>query len=72
MQVVFGLFTQAKRMPDRAEGALGFGLALVHSMVTLHGGRVEASSDGLGMGSRFTVVLPRAAAPALEAASEPP
>jgi len=55
---VFELFTQAKRTPDRAQGGLGLGLALVRSMVTLHGGRVEAESAGLGMGSRFSVILP--------------
>jgi PAS domain S-box-containing protein len=55
---VFDLFTQAKRTPDRAQGGLGLGLALVRSMVGLHGGRVEAGSAGPGRGSRFDVVLP--------------
>jgi len=55
---VFELFTQARRTPDRAQGGLGLGLALVRSMVGLHGGRVEARSDGPGRGSRFDVVLP--------------
>jgi PAS domain S-box-containing protein len=55
---VFDLFTQAKRTPDRAQGGLGLGLALVRSMVTLHGGRVEAHSAGAGRGSRFDVILP--------------
>jgi len=55
---VFELFTQAKRTPDRAQGGLGLGLALVRSMVGLHGGRVEAGSAGPGRGSRFDVVLP--------------
>ncbi|RYE98031.1 MAG: response regulator, partial [Oxalobacteraceae bacterium] len=55
---VFELFTQAKRTPDRAQGGLGLGLALVRSMVGLHGGRVEADSAGPGRGSRFDVVLP--------------
>ena len=55
---VFDLFTQAKRTPDRAQGGLGLGLALVRSMVGLHGGRVEAGSAGLGRGSRFDVMLP--------------
>ncbi|MDN4038856.1 hybrid sensor histidine kinase/response regulator [Massilia sp. YIM B02443] len=56
---VFGLFTQARRTPDRAEGGLGLGLALVKNLVELHGGRVEAASDGPGHGSTFTVTLPR-------------
>jgi len=56
---VFDLFTQAKRTPDRSHGGLGLGLALVRSMIVLHGGRVEADSAGLGLGSEFTVILPR-------------
>ena len=56
---VFDLFTQAKRTPDRSHGGLGLGLALVRSMIVLHGGRVEADSAGLGQGSCFTVILPR-------------
>jgi PAS domain S-box-containing protein len=55
---VFDLFTQAERTPDRSQGGLGLGLALVRSLVGLHGGRVAADSDGLGKGSTFTVTLP--------------
>jgi len=55
---IFELFTQARRTPDRAQGGLGLGLALVRSMVNLHGGHVEAHSDGTGRGSCFSVVLP--------------
>ena len=55
---IFELFTQAKRTPDRAQGGLGLGLALVRSMVSLHGGKVEAHSDGPGHGSCFSVTLP--------------
>ncbi len=55
---IFELFTQAKRTPDRAQGGLGLGLALVRSMVNLHGGQVEAHSAGPGRGSCFSVVLP--------------
>ena len=55
---VFDLFTQAKRTPDRAQGGLGLGLALVHAMVALHGGRVEVESEGAGKGSTFSVYLP--------------
>ncbi len=57
---VFDLFTQAERMPDRAQGGLGVGLALVRSLVELHGGTIEAHSDGPGTGSTFTVYLPLA------------
>jgi signal transduction histidine kinase len=55
---IFDLFTQATRTPDRAQGGLGIGLALVKTIVTLHGGEVAASSAGLGAGSKFTVSLP--------------
>jgi signal transduction histidine kinase len=59
---VFDLFTQAERTPDRSQGGLGIGLALVRMIVILHGGEVTASSAGPGAGSRFTVTVPRAAA----------
>ena len=54
---VFDLFTQAERTPDRSQGGLGIGLALVRNVVTLHGGTVTAHSDGPGTGSTFTVTL---------------
>ena len=54
---VFDLFTQAQRTPDRAQGGLGIGLALVKTIVSLHGGHVTAHSDGLGVGSVFTLSL---------------
>jgi len=56
---VFELFAQAERTPDRAQGGLGIGLALVKSLVELHGGQVACYSAGLGQGSTFTVELPR-------------
>jgi PAS domain S-box-containing protein len=55
---VFELFTQAARTPDRAQGGLGIGLALVKNMVALHGGSVRVDSPGPGMGSTFTIALP--------------
>ncbi|PMS35355.1 signal transduction histidine kinase [Trinickia symbiotica] len=55
---VFELFFQGKRSVDRAEGGLGLGLALVKSLVELHGGTVSARSDGPGSGSEFTIRLP--------------
>jgi len=68
---VFDLFTQAERTPDRSQGGLGLGLALVKSLVELHGGTVKAWSPGPGQGSTFTVRLPRhapaASAPATAA-----
>jgi signal transduction histidine kinase/CheY-like chemotaxis protein len=56
---VFDLFTQGERSPDRSQGGLGLGLALVKSLLALHRGRIRAYSDGTGEGSRFTVWLPR-------------
>ncbi len=55
---VFDLFFQGKRELDRAEGGLGIGLALVKNLVEMHGGRVSASSEGLGRGSTFSIRLP--------------
>ena len=60
---VFDLFTQADRSLDRSQGGLGIGLTLVRQLVELHGGRVEARSDGPGQGSEFIVRLPAAAPP---------
>jgi CheY-like chemotaxis protein len=56
---VFDLFTQAERSSDRSQGGLGLGLPLVKNLATLHGGSIEAESAGLGLGSRFTLHLPR-------------
>jgi len=61
---VFELFFQADRTPDRLNGGLGIGLTLARQLVELHGGSIEASSEGAGHGSRFTVRLPRVTAPA--------
>ncbi len=55
---VFELFTQATRTPDRSQGGLGLGLALVQSLVKMHNGDVGAFSEGSGKGSRFSVTLP--------------
>lgn len=55
----FDLFSQAERSSDRVQGGLGIGLALVKSLVELHGGSVLAFSAGAHAGSRFTVTLPR-------------
>lgn len=65
---VFDLFAQGERSSDRAQGGLGIGLAIVKSLVTLHGGSVTAQSAGLGEGSIFTVILPRSA----ELENQPP
>jgi signal transduction histidine kinase/CheY-like chemotaxis protein len=57
---LFERFFQGPRATDRAEGGLGLGLALVKSLITLHGGSVRAHSKGVGRGSTFELRLPRA------------
>jgi len=59
---VFDLFTQVNRSLHRVQGGLGVGLSLVRRLVEMHDGTVEASSQGLGLGSTFTVRLPLSAA----------
>ena len=68
---VFDLFTQADRSLARRQGGLGIGLTLVRRLVDMHGGRVEAASEGPGHGSEFTIRLPRLAVDAAEPAAEP-
>ena len=58
LQSVFDMFMQVDRSNRRAQGGLGIGLTLVRSLVLMHGGRVEARSDGPGQGSEFIVELP--------------
>jgi len=63
---VFDLFTQIDGAAVQLRGGLGIGLALVRDIVRLHGGDVEALSDGEGLGSRFVVRLPLSTAAAVE------
>jgi signal transduction histidine kinase len=58
---VFDLFTQLNGTLDRSQGGLGIGLSLVRQIVEVHGGTVEAFSEGLGTGSEFLVRLPLSA-----------
>jgi PAS domain S-box-containing protein len=55
---LFEMFFQVDRSLERAQGGLGIGLSLVRRLVELHGGRVEAHSDGPGRGSEFVAHLP--------------
>jgi signal transduction histidine kinase/ActR/RegA family two-component response regulator len=64
---LFDLFMQGDRSLDRVQGGLGVGLTIVKHLVEMHGGTVEASSEGMGHGSEFRVRLPRVFdAPVLE------
>jgi len=58
---IFDMFVQEGRSIDRSQGGLGLGLAIVRSLVELHGGTVSVHSEGLGRGSEFVVSLPLAA-----------
>jgi signal transduction histidine kinase/CheY-like chemotaxis protein len=68
---VFDLFTQADGSLGRARGGLGIGLTLVRRLVELHGGAVEARSEGPGRGSEFVVRLPGLAPPPAAAPATP-
>ncbi|HEU4653390.1 MAG TPA: ATP-binding protein [Steroidobacteraceae bacterium] len=57
---IFEMFSQVKSARERSEGGLGIGLALTKGLVALHGGIIRADSRGLGSGSTFTVVIPKA------------
>ncbi len=68
---IFEIFVQQPQATDRAQGGLGLGLALVRSLVELHGGAVRAASEGPGKGSEFIIELPRAEVVARTAAEAP-
>jgi PAS domain S-box-containing protein len=57
---LFEAFRQADSTTTRRQGGLGLGLAIAHTLVSLHGGSITAHSDGLGQGARFEVELPLA------------
>ncbi len=60
LQEIFGMFAQAEGAASRSEGGLGIGLAIAKGLVELHGGTVEARSEGIARGSTFVVRLPLA------------
>jgi PAS domain S-box-containing protein len=72
LPTIFDLFVQSERSLDRSQGGLGIGLTLVRRLVELHGGSVQASSEGAGMGSTFTVRLPAIPAPNAKAREQIP
>jgi signal transduction histidine kinase len=63
---MFERFRQADTSSKRVHGGLGLGLSIVASLVTMHGGEVQAASDGKGKGATFTVNLPLLSLPELE------
>jgi signal transduction histidine kinase len=67
---IFEPFTQVEHTLDRAQGGLGIGLTLVRRLVKLHGGTVQAFSEGRGKGSEFVVRLPTVPAPLLRAGED--
>ena len=71
LATVFDMFTQLGQAPERTQSGLGIGLTLVRRLVEMHGGTVEARSDGPGRGSEFVVRLPAAARPAARPAPPP-
>ena len=58
LSAVFEMFAQVDRSLERSQSGLGIGLTLVKRLVEMHGGRVEARSDGVGLGSEFIVRIP--------------
>ena len=58
LERVFEMFTQVDRTLEKTTGGLGIGLSLVRGLLKMHGGTIEARSDGEGMGSEFVVRLP--------------
>ena len=68
---MFKLFAQGERSIARSEGGLGIGLTIVHKLVEMHGGRIEAHSEGSNLGSSFMVSFPAATAPHTPNEKEP-
>ena len=65
---IFDMFAQLPEHRDRTLGGLGIGLALAKRLIELHGGTIDARSEGIGRGSCFSVRLPLARAPEAEVA----
>jgi two-component system CheB/CheR fusion protein len=56
---LFDIFMQVDHSFEKTHGGLGIGLSIAKQLIELHGGRIDAASDGLGQGSRISVHLPR-------------
>ena len=63
MPRIFDMFMQAERISDGGQSGLGIGLTLARRLVELHGGRIDASSEGRGKGTTFVVRMPQSTAP---------
>lgn len=63
LESIFGMFSQIGGALERTKGGLGIGLTLVKTLVELHGGHIEARSEGLKKGSEFIVTLPIVSSP---------
>ena len=76
LATVFEMFSQVETALSRSRGGLGIGLSLTQQLVQMHGGSVQAHSNGLGQGSEFEVILPLPSVARVEtsapAASHPP
>jgi signal transduction histidine kinase len=68
---IFEAFTQDAQSIERTQGGLGLGLSIVHNLIQLHGGSVEARSEGRNGGAEFMVCLPLAQGQAAQAEAEP-
>ncbi|MBK4735299.1 PAS domain-containing hybrid sensor histidine kinase/response regulator [Noviherbaspirillum pedocola] len=64
---LFDIFSQAEAGRDLRKGGIGIGLSLARKLVELHGGKLTASSDGIGKGSTFTIRLPLCEVPIIKA-----
>ena len=73
LPTIFEMFSQAHARDTRAQTGLGIGLTLARSLIEMHGGSIQAESEGPGRGSEFVVRLPLSATPSTESlpASEP-
>jgi CheY-like chemotaxis protein len=71
LPAIFDRFSQTDMSRTRRHGGLGLGLTLVKQLVEMHGGTIEAASDGAGNGATFTVTLP-IKAPQAASTQQPP